>query len=222
MKQRSVQLFYWGMLISFLGSLPPGVMNIVATQISSRQGTGQAMIYAIGSMLAEVIIVRVALSGMNRLIRSQLFFRILEWMTAGLLVVFSIACFGTANSVQHASGILPDIVLPPFVTGILISAVNPLHIPFWLGWSTVLIEKNILGTRSRQYNIYVTGIATGTIAGFSLFIAGGHYLLQELQSYQFVVNIAIGFVLCIVAFFHIRKIVMVPAAVRYAKLFRQP
>ncbi len=222
MKKRSVQVFHWGMLISFLGSLPPGVMNIVATQISSRQGTGQAMIYAFGSMLAEVIIVRVALSGMDRLIRSQQLFRILEWMTAGLLVTFSIACFSTASSVQNASGILPDLVLPPFVTGILISAVNPLHIPFWLGWSTVLIEKSILEPRSRQYNIYVTGIGIGTIAGFSLFIAGGYYLLQVLQSYRFIVNIAVGFVLCIAAFFHIRKIVMVPAAVRYAKLFRQP
>jgi threonine/homoserine/homoserine lactone efflux protein len=219
--KRSLQIFYWGMLISFLGSLPPGVMNIVATQISATQGTGEAMIYASGSMLAEVIIVRIALAGMGWLIRSQNFFRVLEWMTAFLLVAFSIACFVTARSMQELPGILPELVLPPFLTGLAISAFNPLHIPFWLGWSTVLMEKKILSPQPHLYNIYITGIGLGTIGGFALFIFGGQYLLKALQSHQFLINTVIGFILFVVAFFHIRKILIVPASVRYARLFRQ-
>ncbi|MBL7737591.1 MAG: LysE family transporter [Chitinophagaceae bacterium] len=220
MKQ-PLRIFYWGMLISFLGSLPPGAMNIVAIQVSSKQGSGQGMIYALGSMLAEVIIVRVALSGMSWLTRSRKFFQALEWMTAGLLVIFSVTCFITAGSVQVAQGLLPNLVLPPFATGILVSAFNPLHIPFWLGWSTVLMEKSILGTGYYHYNIYVTGIGIGTIAGFTLFIFGGQYLLESLQSYQLAINIIIGIVLFVVAFFHIRKIISVPAAIRYSRLFRR-
>jgi len=217
----SLQIFYWGMLISFLGSLPPGIMNITATQISGKQGTGAALIYAVGSMLAEIIIVRIALSGMSWLTRRQKFFQVLEWMTAVLLVTFSMACFIAANSMHEFTTILPELVLPPFITGVVISAVNPLHIPFWLGWSTVLMNKGVLIPGAKRYNIYTAGIGVGTIAGFTVFIFGGQYLLNAFQSNRYLVNGIIGTILFIIALLHIRKIIIVPASVRYASLFRR-
>jgi threonine/homoserine/homoserine lactone efflux protein len=219
MKQ-STKIFYWGMLISFLGSLPPGLINIAASQISGTQGTGAAMIYATGSMLAEVIIVRIALAGMSWLTRHKNFFKVLDWMTAGLLVIFSVGCFIAANSMQEFPAILPDLILPPFLTGVVLSAVNPLHIPFWLGWSTVLINKGVLLQQPGQYNWYIPGIAIGTIAGFTVFIFGGQYLLKTFQSNQHLINGLIGVVLFIAAFLHIKKLIFVPAAVRHAKIFR--
>lgn len=219
MKQ-SIQIFYWGMLISFLGSLPPGMMNIAATQISGKQGTGAAMIYATGSMVAEVIIVRIALSGMSWLTRRQKFFRFLEWITAGLLIVFSIACFIAANSMQDFPVILPGLLLPPFLSGVVLSVINPLHIPFWLGWSAVLISKGVLVPGLKQYNWYSSGIATGTMSGFTVFIFGGQYLLKAFHSNQFLINCIIGAALLITAFIHIRKMIFIPASVRYAKLIR--
>lgn len=219
MKQ-PIQLFYWGLIISFLGSLPPGVMNVAAMQIAGKQGADAAFVYALGSMLAEVIIVRVALSGMSWLSRSRRFFQLLEWMTAALLVIFSIGCFAASGSLQDFSVLLPELVLPPFVTGVVLSVINPLHIPFWMGWSTVLMNRGLLLHGARRYNIYVTGIGTGTIAGFAVFIYGGQYLLKAFQSNQYLIYPAIGVTLFIVAFMHIRKIVIVPVSVRYAKMFR--
>jgi threonine/homoserine/homoserine lactone efflux protein len=220
MKQ-SLKIFYWGMLISFLGSLPPGVMTIAATQISSSRGTGDAILYSLGSTLAEVTIVRIALSGMNWLTRSQKFFHFLEWLTAGMLMIFSIACFIAANSMEEFPLILPELLLPSFLTGVIISVLTPMHIPFWLGWSTVLINKGVLTSGSQQYNIYVTGIGTGAIAGFIVYIFGGQYLLRIFQSNQFVLNCIIGIVLLIATFFHVRKMIFVPVSVRHAKLFRR-
>jgi threonine/homoserine/homoserine lactone efflux protein len=221
MMKTSLQLFYWGMLISFLGSLPPGLMNIMATQVASRQGTMAGLVYAFGSMLAEVIIVRAALSGMSWLTRRQKFFQVLEWMTAILLVVFAIVCFIAANSMHDFTAILPELLLPPFITGVVISAANPLHIPFWLGWSTVLMNKGVLIPGAKRYNIYIAGIGAGTIGGFMVFILGGSHLLKTVQSNQYLVNGFTGIIVLIVAFLHIRKIIIVPASVRYARLFRR-
>jgi threonine/homoserine/homoserine lactone efflux protein len=61
----SSRIFMWGMMISFLGALPPGIMNLAAIQIESREGATAAMVYAFGSMFAEVLIVRVTLSCMS-------------------------------------------------------------------------------------------------------------------------------------------------------------
>jgi threonine/homoserine/homoserine lactone efflux protein len=158
---------------------------------------------------------------MSWLTRRQKFFQVLEWMTAVLLVTFSIACFIAANSMHEFTAILPELVLPPFITGVVISAVNPLHIPFWLGWSTVLMNKGVLVPGTKRYNIYTAGIGIGTLAGFMVFIFGGQYLLSAFQSNRYLVNGFIGIILFIVAFLHIRKIILVPATVRYASLFRR-
>ena len=218
MKQ-SFKLFYWGMMISFLGSLPPGITNITGTQIFSSKGTGEAFFYITGFMLAEMILVRIALSGMKWLTRSQRFFHLLEWMTAGMLIIFSIGCFIAANSIQEFPVIFPQLLFPSFLQGVVISVINPMHIPFWIGWSTFLINKGVLTTRSQQYNIYIAGIATGTIAGFGVFIFGGQYLLRIFQANQFLLNCVIGFVLLIAAFFHVKKMIFVPVAVRHKRLF---
>jgi threonine/homoserine/homoserine lactone efflux protein len=215
------KIFYWGMLISFLSTLPPGIMNIVGTQISNSRGTGEAILYVTGFMLAEVIIVRLALSGMRWLTRSQRFFRLLEWMTAAILVVFSMACFIATDSMRQVSGTFPGFELPSFIKGIIISLINPMHIPFWLTSSTVLMNKGILSPQPKQYNLYIVGIGTGTIAGFITFLSGGTYVLKAFQSNQYLINCIVGLVLFITALMHIKKMIVVPVAARHAKLFRQ-
>ena len=217
----SFKVFNWGMLISFLGSLPPGVTNIIASQIFHHKGITEAIYYVTGFMLAEVLVVRIALTGMSRLIRSKKFFHLVEWMMAGMLIVFSTVCFIGANSMQDSPVILPELLLPSFMQGILISLVNPMHIPFWLGWSTVLMNKGVLFPKSGQYNLYIAGIGAGTIAGFAGFIFGGEFLFKAFHSNQYLINCILGFALLAAAFVHIRKMIFVPIAVRHAKLFRR-
>ncbi len=219
MKQ-SLKIFYWGMLISFLSSLPPGVMNIAGTQIFNGKGASDALLYITGFMITEMLLVRLALAGMNRLTRSKKFFHLLEWMTAGVLVAFSTACFITANQMQDST-VLPDYLLPSFLMGVVISVINPMHIPFWIGWSTVLINKGILSHQPKQYSFYIAGIGMGTMVGFVAFIVGGGAILKTIQSNQYLINCGLGLVLFITAFLHIKKMILVPVAVRHAKLFRR-
>ena len=125
------------------------------------------------------------------------------------------------DSMQQSAAILPNVLLPSFITGVLISLVNPIHIPFWLGWSTVLINKGILTSGHKQYNLYIVGIGTGTMAGFAVYILGEQWLLKAFQSNQYLINCIIGLAFFITAIFHIRKMILVPVAVRHAKLFRR-
>ena len=96
MKQYSI-IFFWGMFISFLGTLPPGALNITATQITAQQGQGAAVVFAVASMLTEVIIVRLALTSMKRIIARKRLFQILELLTAALLLAMTVGCFIAAT-----------------------------------------------------------------------------------------------------------------------------
>jgi diacylglycerol kinase family enzyme len=43
-----VKVFFWGMVVSFLGSLPLGTLNVAAMQISVQEGIKNAFYYSGG------------------------------------------------------------------------------------------------------------------------------------------------------------------------------
>ncbi len=204
---QSFQVFFWGILISFLGSLPLGTMNVTATTLAVQKGSSAASQFAWGAMLIEIICVRLALLAIEIVKKSKNIFRIFEWFTTALIMALSISSFIAAIQMR-AFGDSPFTLyaIHPFLLGLMISALNPLHIPFWLGWSTILINKNILRPTPWTYNIYVTGIGLGSILGFGVFIYGGAYLVQSLKGHQQIVNCVIGLVLFITALIQLFKL----------------
>lgn len=55
----------WGFLISFIGTLPLGTLNIAAMQISITDGISPAIWFAGGALTAEMIYVRISLVAMD-------------------------------------------------------------------------------------------------------------------------------------------------------------
>jgi len=216
--QAVLKITFAGLVISFLGSLPLGTMNIAATQIAINQGTHAGLIYALGSMGVELIVVRIILVAMDWLSKRHKVFQVLELFTTALVFALAIASFIAAfKGKSFSDTVLLTSTFNPFWSGVLISASNPLHIPFWMGWTTVLLNKNILVNDARNYNWYLTGIGMGTMLGFMVFIYGGNYMIARISQHQNLLNLGIGAVLLLTAIIQLRKIMAVPAVVRYGK-----
>jgi len=211
------RVFFWGMLVSFLGSLPLGTMNVTVTQISVQAGIRGGFVFAWGSMVIEVIIVRIALITMKWVTGQHKLFRFLEYITISVILFLSIASFVAAYKMSGFASPLPVRSLNPFWWGAFLSLTNPLHIPFWIGWSTILMNKDILRPVPAQYNWYVAGIGLGTLLGFAVFIYAGNFLVTMIQQHESLLNCVIGVVLLATAMIQIKKMIAIPATVRYNK-----
>jgi len=212
--QKLLRVSFWGMLVSFLGSLPLGTMNVTVTQLSVSEGIRAGFLFATGSMIVEVIIVRIALVTMKWLARQHRIFSLLEYVTTSVILLLAIASFVAAYRMTGFATSLPVRSITPFWTGTFLSLTNPLHIPFWLGWSTVLMNKNILGPNPLEYNWYVTGIGVGTMMGFAVFIYSGSLLVNEIQQHQILLNSLIGIVLLVTAAIQVKKMATKAGSVR--------
>jgi len=201
-----MKVFLWGVVISFLGSLPLGVLNVTAIQLSVENGVKAAFIFAFGAMFVELVYVCITLRSMHWVSKKIRLFRLFEWVTIILILTLSINSLIAAVNMRGISSIAPAESRHAFFSGMLLSALNPLHIIFWFGWSTLLIEKKILHTNKSNYNIYATGISLGTIAGFAVFIYGGNYIIHQLLFNQTLINWIIGVVLLITALIQVYKI----------------
>lgn len=198
-----LRIFLTGMLVSFLGSLPLGTLNIAAMQIAITEGVMGALMFSLGSLLVEVIYVRLSLVAMDWVRKQEKLFRALEWVTLAIVLALAISSFYAAAHPSVEKNVILSSTLPRFVLGLVMCAVNPVQIPFWFGWSTVLFTKKILLPRSDHYNLYIAGIGLGTLLGNAVFIFGGLLIASKINNNQHILNWIIGGIFAITALIQI-------------------
>lgn len=194
------------MLVSFLGSLPLGTLNIAAMQIAVSDGVTGALLFSAGSLLVEIIYVRLSLVAMDWIRKQERLFRILEWVTLLVVVALAASSFYAALHPSVEKNIVLSSSLPTFFLGVVMSAINPVQIPFWFGWSTVLFTKKVLLPRQDHYNTYIIGIGLGTFIGNCLFIFGGRLIASKINNNQHILNWVIGGIFALTAIIQLWKI----------------
>jgi len=204
-----MQVFCWGMLISFLGCLPLGTLNITAMQIGLQESIKNALLFSIGCLLVEMVYVRLSLVGIAWVRKQVKLMRMLEWLTLAIILALAIGSFMAAikGGAAQKNEVLNN-TMHRFLLGMFMSAVSPVQIPFWFGWSTVLFQKGILQPVKAQYNSYIIGIGLGTLLGHCVFIFGGRLLVQSVANSQAYINWVIGGIFAVTAVIQIIKMVL--------------
>lgn len=205
------------MFISFLGSLPLGTMNVTATNVAVKDGIYAGLLFTLGALTIETICLCITLLAMEWVRKQQRLFRVFEWLTAILIFTLALASFVAAYKMKtFGDSAFTAYNISPFLLGLLLSALNPMHIPFWFGWTTILINKNVLLPGFKNYLIYVMGISIGTVLGFAVFVYGGNYIIEKLADNQNILNWIIGIVLLVTALIQLYKIIYKTPAVKTA------
>lgn len=196
----------WGGGISLLGTLPLGTLNIAAMQVSFSEGIRQGIYFSLGVALVEVLYVRLSVVGISWIMKHAKLLRYMEWVAVLIVLALAFGSFWAAANPSQEKSFLLQTNLPNFLLGVSLSAINPMQIPFWFGWTTVLFSKNVLKDRADYYNIYTLGIGTGTFLGLMIFVFGGSLLVNKLNAGQGTINFVLGCVFAITAIILIVKI----------------
>jgi threonine/homoserine/homoserine lactone efflux protein len=203
-----VKVFFWGLVVSFLGTLPLGTLNVAAMQISVQESIQNAILFSLGSLSVEMVYVRISLVGINWVRKQKKLFRWMEWLTVAIVLALAIGSFAAAMQPHHAKNVMLNNNINRFLLGAMLSAISPMQIPFWFGWSTVLFTKNILKPNNSFYNIYIIGIGLGTLLGNCVFIFGGKWIVQKMHGNQNLMNWIIGGIFAVTAIIFLIKILL--------------
>lgn len=203
---RLLKVFFVGMLVSFLGSLPLGTLNVAAMQIAVSDGYLEAFWFCAATILVELIYVRISLVAMDKIRKQEKVLKALEWVTLFIIVALAISSFIAASKGNDgAKNVILSNGMHRFFLGAIMSAVNPVQIPFWFGWSTVLFTKKILLPKSSFYNLYIAGIGFGSALGACVFIFGGKLLVEKLNANQNILNWVVGGIFTVTALIQVWK-----------------
>lgn len=191
---------WWGFLISFLGTLPLGTLNVAAMQIAIQESIPNALLFALGCLLVEMIYVRASIGAIDWIRKQGRLMVVMEWLTLSIILALAAGSFWAAwKGGAETKSVFLQQNLHRFLLGMLMSAVNPVQIPFWFGWSNVLFSKGVLRSEPKLYNTYIVGIGIGTLLGNSVFIFGGKWVVDSIQDSQSYLNWIIGSVFLLTA-----------------------
>jgi threonine/homoserine/homoserine lactone efflux protein len=183
-------------------------------QIGIQESIADAMYFSFGSLLVEMIYVRLSLVGIDWVRKQDKLMKAMEWVTLFIIIALAVGSFiAAAKDGGNTKNVLLQNNMHRFLLGMFMCAINPVQIPFWFGWSTVLFTKKILEPKPDQYNSYIIGIGIGTLMGNCVFIFGGKWLVQRIANSQQYLNWVIGGIFAITAIIQLIKMLLKKDAV---------
>src|SRR6187401_2160171 len=199
-----IKVFFVGALISFLGQLPLGNMNLTATQLSVQENYRNAWKYGLGIVLVEIIYLRLALTGMDWVVEHKVLFKIIGWLTVIVFVTLGVLALVMARKQTSAKkGLLLNNKMDRFLLRIVVSGINPAQIPFWLLWSTELLDGKVLLPTTAEFNLFTAGAGLGPLAGLAVYIQGGQWMISKLKTSNKGLNILMGIVFILAGLFQL-------------------
>ena len=206
-----IQVFFSALLISFLGQLPFGNMNLTATQLAVQEGYKNAWKYALGIVLIEMIYLRLALTAMDWIVEHRLVFNIMGWLTFVVFLALGILSLIMARrQTGEKKGLLLNNKLDRFLLGVSISAINPVQIPFWFIWSTQLIQGKVLHTTFLDFNLFTAGAGVGSVMGLAVYIYGGKWVIAKMKASNKQLNTFMGIVFILAALWQLYNMIYKP------------
>ena len=158
---------FFGILLSFLGILPPGLINMTVAKVSMKEGKNRAFFFAMGATLIILVQTFVALLFAKFLDKNPAI--ILLFREAGLVVFIGITIFlfWTPKKIQiPAKEIKLRSKKSRFFLGMLLSSLNFFPIPFYVFASITLSFYNYFDFEKSSIYAFVIGSGIGSLLAF--------------------------------------------------------
>ncbi len=164
---------------SFVGSIPPGVLNLTVIQLGMEHKMRIAYRFALAAALIEYPYAWIAIAFENYLSSQMDSPGIFQLVAACVLLIVGIANLSASKA--SADDKPRSIADSGFRRGVILSVVNPMALPFWLATTTYLKSLGLASFSSHlQIHSYLAGVSAGA---FVLLIGAAH--LAKYSSHLF-------------------------------------
>lgn len=166
-----VSVFVVGFIFSFVGSIPPGTLNLSVLQLGLANKTNTALRFALAVSIIEYPYTWIAVQFQYWLTSTPLVTANFQLITAVVMTVLGVFTIWSNSKPSNFSVKFNE---SGFRRGLVLSILNPMAIPFWVGVTAYLKAQQWidLSTTWRLHS-YILGTSVGAMALLTLFTFGG-------------------------------------------------
>ena len=171
-----------GFLVSFLGSIPLGYLNVVGFEIYQSVGLLSTLYYLGGVILIEFVVILSTLLFAKKLMENKRLLKFIEGFSVFFMFVLAFVFYASSQSATSIA-LFDEIYLDtsPFVLGIYLSLFNFIQIPFWLSSNLYLLNGNHIEISNSRKYFYVFGTVAGTFMGMLSLILSLHFVANQTE-----------------------------------------
>ena len=193
--------------ISYVGSIPPGTVNVSVMQLSILKKHRAAVFFSLAACLVEFIYAGIT-------VQFHLFLNSHPEIAFYFQVVTAIALIGLGISNLFSKSTSSSIKVDTKVTGrhgflrgLILGFLNPMTIPFWLAITTYLENDGLVEVTGLGFWVYLIGLSSGTFI-LLLTVDGLGKRFSRVADNSFVVHKVPGFILLALGVYYLFKLVL--------------
>ncbi len=179
-----IQVFFVGLIFSFLGSIPPGTLNILVLQLGLEKKINIAMRFALAVAIIEYPYAWIAVVFEDMITSSPMVTKNFELLGALVMTAIGIIMVWSARKPSEFSMKFSE---SGFRRGLILSILNPQAIPFWIALTAYLkVEGWVQLDTNARIHSYVLGTSVGVLILLTILAYGAKRISFTFQSSKLV------------------------------------
>ncbi len=171
------QVFIIGLLFSFLGSIPPGTLNLAVLQLGMEHKVKTAMRFTLAVAIIEYPYAWIAVVFADWITASPVVINNFQLITAVVMTLIGLFSIWSARKPSEFSVRFND---SGFRRGLILSILNPMAIPFWIAYTAFLKSQGWIDLSTQPLvHSYLLGTSVGVAILLTLFA----FLAKRLSVY---------------------------------------
>ncbi|WP_428229041.1 hypothetical protein [Flavobacterium sp.] len=155
-----------GFLVSFLGSVPLGYLNLVGLEIYAKSGLHNLIFFLFGVVFVETFVIYFTLLFAKQLIKNRKLMKIIDLFSVGFMLILAFVFYLNFNQSTKSNYYLGKyLIYSPFVIGIILNGFNFLQLPFWTSWNLYLLNEKYITIQRKLKYYYIVGTLIGVFLG---------------------------------------------------------
>ena len=172
-----IQVFLMGFFFSFIGSIPPGTLNITVLQLGLDRNISVALRFSVAVAIIEYPYAWIGVQFEYYISSSPMVLENFQLIAALMMTILGITnLIPTKTPVGFAKRFQES----GFRRGIILSILNPMAIPYWMGFTAYLKVQGWINLNTTGLlHSYVFGTAVGAMTLLTLLV----FFAQRLAPY---------------------------------------
>ncbi len=188
-------VFLSGMVLSVIGSLPPGLISLSVAQHAMRKGFLAGIIMSAGAAVIEFIQAFIAVNFTNWFIQNPTVVIWFKMISAPVFLSLGLYFLLFAKPISiHVKTEQTD--KTDFLKGVAVSVFNLLAIPYWIFYCGWLRGQNLLDNNFLTSITLSIGVMVGTFLILSGYAFLGKKIIEKSDTAARWANIFVGLIFC--------------------------
>nr|WP_315223607.1 hypothetical protein [uncultured Flavobacterium sp.] len=174
-----------GFVVSFLGSIPLGYLNVVGLEIYSKSGFNNLTLFLFGVVFIEAFVIYFTLMFAKKLVNNKKLMKVIDLFA--IVFMFVLAYFFYSNARQTPNSTFNSnqyLMFSPFIIGVILNCINFLQVPFWTSWNLYLINGKYIAIENKLKYYYLAGTLMGVFLGMLSLIVVLQTFFQKYTSFS--------------------------------------